>query len=335
MTTSIKKFHRNRIWQSGTSPNLTVHRLEIDTNSADWKAVKPNIRIFIESALAQYWPAIGKNKEREMTQWGVSRLTNKSANIAKVHNNELDDQSEFDSPSSIHPQNHYTPIETTSEPDYSTLSEDTTEVLNQLEQASGNELRNLIIHAEGLQFEGENRNRLVYFLKSYIENKRDSNNRDELLAIPTAIRKCIALLDFNDFDWVATLLESGHRTHPSLEGELAIAKMVYRRYSATPPLKPDPHPQLSNNLAEIARLYLEPRLFTRPRHSTIAMLSSQALIVMYSESAKSVIEKVNHLPYSWFREQLKDRMERLLGEINPESEQYQNIRTFVDLITAP
>ncbi len=192
-------------------------------------------------------------------------------------------------------------------------------VVEQLEGATGAARRQLIIEAEAVPFEGQERQRLIELLKDYIEENRDSTDRNELIAVGSAIRKCVALLDSSEFGWLATLLESGHRAQPSLDAELEIAKMVFRRYSVSPPAQSDPHPQLSARLAEMANDYLRPRVFSRERFSTVAMLAIQALLVMRSEHAQAIIDQVNDLPFGWFRQQLRRRMDRTVRSMRPDA----------------
>ena len=190
-------------------------------------------------------------------------------------------------------------------------------VLDDLEHADKTKRRQLVIEVEAMPVEGEERRRLIELLKHYIEEHRDSTDRDELIAVGSAIRKCVALLESSEFGWLATLLESGHRVQPSLDAELEIAKMVFRRYSVSPPEEADPHPDLSDRLAEIASDYLRPRIFSRERFSTVAMLAIQSLLVMRSGRAQEIIEQVNGLPFGWFRRQLRRRMDKVVGSMDP------------------
>lgn len=179
-------------------------------------------------------------------------------------------------------------------------------LIERLIAAEGDDRRQLIIEVEAVPF-AEDQYRLIELLKAYIEENRDSTDRDELIAVGSAIRKCVALFDSSEFGWLATLLESGHQ--PSLDVE--IAKMVFRRYSVSPPERPDPHPQLSDRLAEIASDYLRPHVFSRERSPAVAMLAIQALLAMRSERARAII---NDLPFGWFRQQLRRRMDRTVAQ---------------------
>lgn len=208
------------------------------------------------------------------------------------------------------------------------------EVIRNIESASGNTRRQAIFDAEAMAFHGDERVRLNGLLKTYIEQHRDSKDREELIAVSAAIRKYIALINEEDMAWLATLLESGHRAQPSLDAELEIAKMVIRRYSQSPPTDADPHPDLSNRLVEIAYDYLRPRVFARDRFSTVAMLAIQALMVMRSEHVETAISEVNKLPYAWFRQQLIRRMNKILLQMSDDAPGIEALRELIGKINA-
>ncbi|MFO7906977.1 MAG: hypothetical protein ACQESR_26040 [Planctomycetota bacterium] len=108
--------------------------------------------------------------------------------------------------------------------------------------------------------------------------------------------------------------------------------MVFRRYSQSPPDRPDPPPELSRRLAEIASDYLRPRVFNRERFSTVAMLSIQALLATRSERAPAIIDQVNVLPFAWFRRQLYHRMDRTFQRIPSGSPGRDALRAQIDMI---
>ncbi len=214
------------------------------------------------------------------------------------------------------------------------LSASSCNVLHRIESGADSARRQAIIDAEALPFDGDDRAHLIDLLKNYIEQNRDSNDREELIAVAAAIRKCVALFDESDLGWLAKLLESGHRVQPSLDAELEIAKMVVRRYSQSPPADKNPHPELSARLAEIATDYLRPRVFARPRFSTVAMLATQALMVMRAPRAGAVIDQVNELSFAWFRQQLARRMNRILRDMPADTQGMDGLRELIDTIDA-
>lgn len=207
-----------------------------------------------------------------------------------------------------------------------------TEVLEKLFDSFGAERRQLIFEAEQLRFEGASRRDLIDFLRRYIEENRDSNDREELIAVASAIRKCVAMIDVFDMGWVATLLETGHRAPVSVDVELEVAKMVFRKFSANPPAAPDPQRELAARLMEIAEAYLNPRILPRDRHATVAMLAIQSLLVMLSDLSDRVIERVNETPFRWFRQQLRRRMERVAIEWHGTASLVDDLRQLIDQI---
>ena len=216
----------------------------------------------------------------------------------------------------------------------SAIRERTPALLDQLPQSCGEDRRRLIFKAEQERFEGDKRPKLIAFLRQYIEENRDSNDREELVAVASAIRKCVAMMSVADIGWAATLLEAGHRAAPTVEVELEVAKMVFRKFSAIPSTEPEPQPELAARLAEIAIAYLNPRILPRDRHAAVAMLAVQALMVMLSRQCDRVIEQVNASPFAWFRQQLRRRMERVVAEWTTAGASADALRGLTDRINA-
>ncbi|GAB4187113.1 MAG: hypothetical protein Kow00105_01690 [Phycisphaeraceae bacterium] len=204
------------------------------------------------------------------------------------------------------------------------------DLIDQLAGSSEPSQRELVIEIEALPIDQEDRPRLIELLKDYILHFRDSKERENLIAVSAAIRKCVALMDLADMGWLSELLESGHRVQPSLDTELEIAKMVFRRYSQSPPDRPDPHPKLSEQLAEMASDYLRPRVFNRDRFSTVAMLAMQALLVMRSKHSPNIIDQLNKLPYRWFRHQLHRRMRKVLQQLPADAPGIDKLQNLTD-----
>lgn len=168
-----------------------------------------------------------------------------------------------------------------------------------------------ICEAEFLQFDGNQRARLLPILWDYILSHRDSNDRDELTAVSAAIRKYIALMPLEQIGELSSLLESGHRDTVPLELEIEIAKMIYRTFEVHPPQSADPHPDLANQLLEIATAYTHPRILPRGDHSAAASLAILAVVAMQSALAPHALELAGNSPYRWFREIVEDDLERL------------------------
>lgn len=190
--------------------------------------------------------------------------------------------------------------------------------------------RQAIIDAEAISFVDSDHKLIVNILKNYIEQHKHSKDDNELIAVSAATRKLVALCDTDDMKWIAELLE----TNPSPDIQLEICKMIFRRYSHCPPDEPDPHPELSKHLTEIATDCLNTRMLRNDRSLIISMLATQALIVMRSKSAGEIIDLVNRIPHDWFKRQLGRRMHKFLNSLlenTPGINEFQELINSIDM----
>ena len=185
------------------------------------------------------------------------------------------------------------------------------ELLRLLQDARGIRRRQLVCEAEVTPFEPHERDALLPILWQYILDKRDSNDRDELVAVASAIRKYIALLPMERLGELTVLLEPGHRAPLPLELELEVAKMVYRNYEVHPPAVPDPQPQLASRLWEMAQAYINPRVLLRDQHAAVTSLAIEALVAMRSGLAERAWRGAIESPYRWFGEVVTDDLAEL------------------------
>lgn len=206
-------------------------------------------------------------------------------------------------------------------------------ILKELSQADDARKRELIINAEAFTFDGNARIELISILRDYIDQNRDSNDQDVLLAVGSAIRKYVAMIDMSDIDSLASILESGHRASTSIEIELEVAKMAFRKFVANPPRELNTHSALADQLADLARVYLNPRVFPKGRCSAVAMLATQASLVMISSHCEQIIAEVKNSPYQWFREQLRRRMDSVVRDQPQDAPFAQRLKCLVATIT--
>ena len=184
-------------------------------------------------------------------------------------------------------------------------------IMARLSDAEGQDLFALICEAELTEFTTNQRGRLLPLLWDFILTRRDSDSQQELVAVASAIRKYIAMMDVASIGSLSVLLESGHRVSLPLDLELEVAKLVYAKFLANPPSQPDPEPLLACQLAHMAKLYLDPRLLGKVKegYAVVAMLSLQALAVMLSERWSETAALLCESP-RWFRDQLRERLSR-------------------------
>ncbi len=188
---------------------------------------------------------------------------------------------------------------------------ESSELLSRIEKDPEASPASLICEAEITHFTEDQGRRLQRALWRFIHAHRDTVDYRQLVAVGAAIRKYVAEAKTADLEDLATLLQSDGRLPLPLQVELEIAKVAYRRFEHQPPDRPEPAPALASRLAELAELYLAPRLLARvdEGYATVGMLAAQALAVMLSERWDAVLPRVNEAP-RWFRNQLARRLDQ-------------------------
>jgi hypothetical protein len=153
-------------------------------------------------------------------------------------------------------------------------------------------------------------------LRTYVERFRDSKDPADLVAVGSAVRKYVALLDEDEIASIGFLLEAGHRAAVSPEIELEVAKMVLRKLSATLPEQADPYPELGERLMELARTYLNARLLPRPHLGATALNSVLGLVLLRSRYLAEVYGILSKLRLEWFKQQLARRAGKLFDDLS-------------------
>lgn len=202
-------------------------------------------------------------------------------------------------------------------------SEITTDTLvRQLADAGPNASTRLLCVIELARFVPSQREALLPLLWRYILDRRNSNDRDELVGVATAIRKYIAIMPMDRMGELAALLESGHRSPLPIDLEIEIAKMVYRNFEVYPPVVADPQPELARRLWEMVRAYIDPRILLRDKYSAATSLAIEAIVSMRSPLAEPAWRAAITCPYLWFAELVNDELDELYerwGSKNPDA----------------
>jgi len=188
---------------------------------------------------------------------------------------------------------------------------DQASLLDRLAQSTGTEKRNLVCDAETFNFNQTQRKRLSPMLWAYILEYRNSKNHEDLVAVGSAIRKYVAMLDASQLGQLAELLEPGYRASLSPDLQLEVAKMVYRKFEANPPVQPEPQPKLAGQLWDIAQAYLNPHVLLHDKFATIASLCIEAIVAMRSRVSDDAVKAAFNTPYKWFGEMVGDNLKRL------------------------
>jgi hypothetical protein len=178
------------------------------------------------------------------------------------------------------------------------------EVVQALQNAAANdaEKRELVIEAEAMTFEQAQVAELNMLLRNYIDQYRDSDDPQNIVAVGAAIRKYVATMPVGDLSGVALLLDAGHRAKLPLGLELEICKMVLRKLVANPAEEMREFSELTSCLADIVRVYANDRLLSREKYGATALNAILALVLLDRERIAGIVEQVRGLKAEWFRE---------------------------------
>ncbi len=186
------------------------------------------------------------------------------------------------------------------------------DVLAELEHLGAEATPRLICCAESLRVSGGDRDRLSSILWTYISAHRDDRRPEVLTAVGSAIRKYIAILDVSRMSEIVSLLEAGHREPLTVELELEVVKMVYRKFEANPPASINTEMALTARLWEMAQDYMRTRFILRENCATVASLAVEAIVAARGSEASDAVRAVLASPFAWFTEMVMDDLDRLV-----------------------
>jgi hypothetical protein len=178
------------------------------------------------------------------------------------------------------------------------------EMLQRLQDAAAGDAsrRRLVIEAEAMKFEAAQVVELNALLRSFIEEYRDSDDPQDIVAVGSAIRKYVATMPLDDLPGVASLLDAGHKAQVPLGLELEICKMVFRKLAANPPGEESDFPELEWCLTDVVRVYDNDRLLSREKYGAIALNAVLALVLLNGERTSGIAQQLRGLKAAWFRE---------------------------------
>lgn len=172
--------------------------------------------------------------------------------------------------------------------------------------------RSLVFAAELVRFTETQDRQLIPALLRFVEQSRDSNCREDQIAVCAAIRTCVGSIPASELESLATILEPGHRASPSSDLLLEIAKMIARKAAANPPADAAQYPRLSEQLVRLANAHLNPYVLPNGKNAAVAMNATLAAIGLASPDGQELLRTVNENCPLWFRQQLRRRLEGLL-----------------------
>lgn len=208
----------------------------------------------------------------------------------------------------------------------------TEELIIQLSSAGEDPSCRLIFKVELTSFDALQKVVLLPLLRKYIIAHRNSNTRDELDAVGSAIRKYIAIMPMDHMGELAVLLEAGSKSPLPVDLQIEVAKMIYRNFEVHPPIVENPQPALAQQLWEMVDAYTNPRILLQDKHAAIASLAIVAIVSMRSPLAEQAWQAANECGYGWFAELVSDDIDELLDQWSNKDNQgaiswLRNLRT--------
>lgn len=196
--------------------------------------------------------------------------------------------------------------------------------------------RLLIFHAEDAHFSDSQREELAPLLLDFIEQNRDSNNRLDVIATASAIRRYVSVLRIEDLGKVVPLLRPRDGVTASPENQLEILKMLARTYEVLPPAQENPEPDLAKEVFRVAEAHLNPYVFEGEMHAAIALHACLALAGMASPEAREAYSQARDLPFVWFRKLVRRETQKVenLWEAKADSTILQRLRKLVEILDA-
>jgi hypothetical protein len=200
--------------------------------------------------------------------------------------------------------------------------------------------RRLVLEAEVLPFGPADRIRLNDALRRFIEDYRNSDDPEDLVAVASAIRKYVATMDAADLGDLAVLLASDQNASVPLEVELEVAKTLVRKLTSQPPEEPDGEPELADRLMEVASTYLNARLLSREKYGAVALNAVLALLLLRSRHVANLLILLRNVRVPWFTQLVVRRASRIRDDFRhrfPEaqSERYSEaLNTVCDQLAA-
>jgi hypothetical protein len=195
------------------------------------------------------------------------------------------------------------------------------------ERASHEARRMAVIDAEVIAFPPDKVVELDNLLRRFIEQNRNSDDPQDLIAVASAIRKYVATMDRDDLSAIVRLLGPGHNTPVPLEIELEVAKTLARRLTVDPPDDEDSEPELADWLNEIARTFLNARLLPLEKIGAVTLNAVLALLLLRSRHVKEVLQILNGLSAPWFTDLVRQRVSQIRNRLasrfpKPQAEHY-------------
>ena len=214
-----------------------------------------------------------------------------------------------------------------------TSAESETKKMNGTEKQpnSAEEMRQAVLASEVVDFPNAVRPEVVRLLGLYVAQNRDSNDRKDLIAVGSAIRKMVAYAPGSELGSLAEILDSKGRLTIPIEIELEVAKTVVRKLTKHPELANQIGEELETRLWEITQTYVTPRLIGRAKYGATALNAFIALLLLRGKHAQEAIRWVTSSQTNWFKDSARSRSKKLLETLRVQvtSDAYESASKYV------
>jgi len=163
--------------------------------------------------------------------------------------------------------------------------------------------RQSICIAESVLFDESEIDELAAYLNKYINSKINSENKDEIVAVASALRKVIAVLPVTELPRCAEWLKAEKQTPPPLEME--VVKMITRKLQAALPEETSQLRVLNPLLIDLIQDYLNPRTLYKRYFGVTTGQAFLALALLRHEGFPHIVERLQRLTVRWFRTSLR------------------------------
>jgi hypothetical protein len=194
------------------------------------------------------------------------------------------------------------------------------------ENTSHEEKRSAVIESEVVSFSSDQENALCRLLRRFIEQYRNSEDPQDLIAVGAAIRKYVVTIDQEHFSDLAIFLDSAQNATIPIEVELEVVKMLVRRLIQSPPKQTNSEPQLADRLFEIVDDYLKPRLLSRDKVAAVTLNAILAICLLRSSHFDDLYRIFSGLRVVWFSDlvlrralQIKNKLFEMFDEEQAEN----------------
>jgi len=170
------------------------------------------------------------------------------------------------------------------------------------QNTSREERRRAVIEAEVVSFPPGQVGTLNHLLRQFIEQYRNSDDQQDLVAVGSAIRKYVTTMSRDGLSALAILLDAEHNATVPIEVELEVAKTLVRTLVQKPPEESDSEPELADRLHEIVNAYLNPRLLSRDKVGAVTLNAILALCLLRTRHTGALQKSLADFRASWFTE---------------------------------